>query len=65
MSCKDDPDKIRGKRGYIFFEEFGSFPHVKEIYNIVRYGVEEGNKVFGLIYLVGTSGNDENDFEGA
>lgn len=65
VSCKDDPDKIRGKRGYIFFEEFGSFPKVKEVYNIVRYGVEEGNKVFGLIYLVGTSGEDANDFEGA
>jgi len=65
VSSKDDEDKLRGKRGYIMFEEFGSFPHVKDIYNVVRYGVEEGNYVFGLIYLVGTAGNDENDFTGA
>ena len=65
VSSKDDEDKLRGKRGYILFEEFGSFPHVKDIYNVVRYGVEEGNYVFGLIYLVGTAGNDENDFTGA
>lgn len=65
VSSKDDESKLRGKRGYIFFEEFGSFPRVKAIYNIVRYGVEEGNYTFGLIYLVGTSGDDANDFEGA
>lgn len=65
VSSKDDESKLRGKRGYIFFEEFGSFPKVKDIYNIVRYGVEEGNYTFGLIYLVGTSGDDANDFEGA
>lgn len=65
VSSKDDESKLRGKRGYIFFEEFGSFPRVKDIYNIVRYGVEEGNYAFGLIYLVGTSGDDANDFEGA
>ena len=65
VSSKDDESKLRGKRGYIFFEEFGSFPRVRDIYNIVRYGVEEGNYTFGLIYLVGTSGDDANDFEGA
>lgn len=65
VSSKDDEDKLRGKRGYVFFEEFGSFPKVLGIYNVVRYGVEEGDYVFGLIYLVGTSGNDENDFSGA
>lgn len=65
VSSKDDESKLRGKRGYIFFEEFGSFPKVRDIYNIVRYGVEEGNYTFGLIYLVGTSGDDANDFEGA
>lgn len=65
VSSKDDESKLRGKRGYILFEEFGSFPKVSDIYNIVRYGVEEGNYTFGLIYLVGTSGDDANDFEGA
>ena len=65
VSVKDDQSKLRGKRGYILFEEFGSFPKVLETYNIVRYGVEEGNFTFGLIYLVGTSGDKNNDFEGA
>lgn len=65
VSSKDDESKLRGKRGYMLFEEFGSFPKVISIYNIVRYGVEEGNYVFGLIYLVGTAGDDASDFRGA
>lgn len=65
VSSKDDESKLRGKRGHILVEEFGSFPRVLTIFNIVRYGVEEGGYVFGLIYLVGTSGEDDNDFGGA
>lgn len=53
VSSKDDESKLRGKRGYILFEEFGSFPRLVDIYNIVRYGLEDGDFVFGLAYLVG------------
>ena len=65
VSSKDDEGKLRGKRGYILFEEMGSFPNLLTIYDTVRYGVEEGDFTFGLIYLVGTSAEDASDFESA
>lgn len=65
VSSKDDEDKLRGKRGYIFIEEMGSFPNLLSIYNTIRYGVEEGDLTFGLIYLVGTAAEDASDFSSA
>ena len=65
VSSKDDEGKLRGKRGYIFFEEMGSFPNLLSIYNTVRYGLEDGNAVFGLAYLVGTAAEDASDFSSA
>lgn len=65
VSSKDDEGKLRGKRGYILFEEMGSFSNLLSIYDTVRYGVEEGDYTFGLIYLVGTSAEDASDFESA
>lgn len=65
LSSKDDVSKIRGKRGYILFEEFGSFPNLIEIYNNVRDGMKEGKSVYGLAYLVGTAGDRDSDFHGA
>lgn len=64
VSVKDNEEKLRGKRGYILLEEIGSFPNVLGLYNTLRPGVEEGDIVFGLIYGVGTSGNDASDFQG-
>lgn len=65
VACKDDSDKLRGKRGYILFEEFGSFKNLVETYNTVRDSVEEAGIAFAMMYLVGTSGNKESDFQGA
>ena len=65
LSSKDDVSKIRGKRGYILFEEFGSFPNLIDIYNNVRDGMKEGAYVYGLAYLVGTAGDSDSDFHGA
>lgn len=65
VSSKDDESKLRGKRGYILFEEFGTFPRLIDIYNIVRSSTEEGDYVYGLIYLVGTAGDSNSDFAGA
>ena len=65
VSSKDDESKLRGKRGYILFEEMGSFPNLLSIYDTVRYGVEAGDITFGLIYLVGTAAEDASDFESA
>ena len=65
VSSKDDEGKLRGKRGYILFEEMGSFPNLLSIYDTVKYGVEEGDYTYGLIYLVGTAAEDASDFESA
>lgn len=65
LSSKDDVSKIRGKRGYILFEEFGSFPNLIEIYNNVKDGMREGSYVYGLAYLLGTAGDKDSDFHGA
>ena len=65
LSSKDDASKIRGKRGYILFEEFGSFPNLIDIYNNTRDGMKEGKYVYGLAYLVGTAGDKDSDFHGA
>lgn len=65
VSTKDNEGKLRGKRGYIFFEEFGSFPNLLQVYNNVRYSVEEGNSVFALLYLIGTAGDSKSDFYSA
>lgn len=65
VSSKDDENKLRGKRGYILFEEMGSFPNLLTIYDTVKYGVEEGDYTYGLIYLVGTAAEDASDFASA
>lgn len=62
VSCKDDEDKLRGKRGWILIEELGSFPKLKDTYNVVRRGVEDGDYAFGMIYMVGTSSDKDSSF---
>ena len=64
LSTRDDEGKIRGKRGYILFEEMGNFPNFKEVWNNVRDSVKEGNHVFSLLFAVGTAGDDASDFYG-
>ena len=65
VSSKDDSGKLRGKRGYIFFEEMGSFPNLLEVFDIVRQGMEEGDYTYGLAFLVGTAAEKESNFESA
>ena len=64
LSVKDDEGKIRGKRGFILFEEMGNYPNFKEVWDNVRDSVKEGNHVFSLLYAVGTAGDDASDFSG-
>lgn len=64
VSVKDDEGKIRGKRGFIFFEEMGNYVNFKEVWNNVRDSVKEGNHVFAQLVAVGTAGDDASDFSG-
>ena len=65
-SSNVDASKLRGSRGVLYiFEECGTFPNLLEVYNNLRYSVEEGNNVFGLLYLYGTTGDSDSDFSSA
>lgn len=65
VSAKDDPEKLRGKRGTILYEEMGSFKGLLSLYDITRRSVEDGGYAFALQYLVGTAAEDESDFSSA
>ena len=62
LSVKDDEGKIRGKRGFILFEEIGNYPNFKDVWDNVRDSVKNGEDVFSLLYGVGTAGDDASDF---
>ena len=50
VSSKDDESKLRGKRAAkILVEEFGSFPRLVDMYNVLIPSVQEGDIVFGQI----------------
>lgn len=61
----DEESKLRGKRGHIYCDEFGSFKGLAKQYNVWLPSVQEGDIVFGMIFLVGTAGDKESDFQGA
>lgn len=65
VSAKDDPEKLRGKRGWILFEEMGSFKGLLPLYDITRKSVEDGDYTFALMYLIGTAAENESDFSSA
>ena len=62
VSVKDDEGKIRGKRGFVFFEEMGNYPRFLGVWDNVRDSVKEGSHVFAQLYAVGTAGDKESDF---
>lgn len=66
VSSKDDESKLRGKRAAkILIEEFGTFPRLVDLYNVLLPSVQDGNIIFGQIYMLGTAGDNESDFAGA
>ena len=59
-----DEAKIRGSRGDLFlFEEAGSFPKLLDTYNNLIPSVKFGDEVYGQIFLYGTSGDSNSDFQ--
>jgi hypothetical protein len=63
ITSKDDESKLRGSRGVLYLlEEAGSFPRLLNLYQVLRPSVEDGNRVFGLIYGYGTAGDKDSDF---
>ncbi len=63
VTSKDDESKLRGSRGVLYLlEEAGTFKRLLSLYQVIRPSVEDGGKVFGMIYLYGTSADAESDF---
>jgi hypothetical protein len=65
IAVDNDPEKVRGKRGNLLWEEFGSFPNFIDTFNIAEYGMKEGGVQYGFSYALGTAGDDDSDFFGA
>ena len=65
VSAKDDPDKLRGKRGWVLFEEMGAFKGLLALYDTTRRGCEDGDYTFATMYLLGTANESESDFSSA
>lgn len=53
-----DPDNMRGKRGSIIYEEFGSFPNVDKAWEVAQSSVEEDGVVYDTMYGFGTGGDE-------
>ena len=65
VSAKDDSGKLRGKRGWILYEEMGNFKDLLSLYDVTRKSVEDGDYTFACQYLVGTANEKESDFTSA
>lgn len=63
VTLKDDPEKARGKRGYILWEEAGKFKGLESAWNIALKSVEQDGAVFGIMIAFGTGGLDKGNFE--
>lgn len=65
ISLKNNPDRIRGKRGkLILWEEAGMFKDILQAWQIARPGVEADDVAFGTMIAYGTGGSEGDDFRG-
>lgn len=63
ITIDGEPDKIRGKRGDILLEEFGSFPSIEQVWVVTEASVNEGGIVYGQRRGFGTGGDKNGNFE--
>jgi hypothetical protein len=66
VTCKDDPDKGRGKAGVLVaFEEVGIFPQLEKTWTVAEESVRQDDLVYGFLNGSGTGGSDGSNFESA
>lgn len=64
VTLKDNPDKARGKAGYLgIFEEGGKFPGLLKAWEVCKSSYEDGAFTVGTMIAFGTGGSKEGDFE--
>lgn len=64
VTLKNDPQKARGKRGNIKWEEVGAMTHFLTSWTIARPSVEDGGVAFAFMVAFGTGGEEMKDFMG-
>lgn len=65
VTTGDNINKLRGKRGRLMIlEEGGSYPNINKGWNILRPSMEDGNRTFGTMLLIGTGGEEGANFQG-
>jgi hypothetical protein len=65
VTTQGNPDHARGKRGTIYWDEWGLFPNLLKSWNVARESVEEGNYAHSQMIGGGTGGVEGADFAGA
>ena len=65
VTTQGNPDKARGKRGTVYWEEWGKFPNLLKSWEVARHSVEEGDVAFATMIGGGTGGVEGADFRGA
>lgn len=66
VTCKDDPDKGRGKAGkLVAFEEIGVFPQLEKTWTVAEESVKQGDLTYGFLLGNGTGGTEGADFSSA
>jgi hypothetical protein len=60
LPINNKPSNIRGKRGDIVYEEFGTFAGVAATWEVAQQGVEQDGAVFATQYGFGTGGDETN-----
>lgn len=65
VTTQGDPDKARGKRGPIWWDEWGKHPNLLKSWTLARESVEEGDFAHAVMIGGGTGGTESADFRGA
>jgi hypothetical protein len=65
VTTQGNPDHARGKRGPVYWDEWGLHPNLLKAWNVARESVEEGDFAHSQMIGGGTGGTENADFAGA
>lgn len=65
ITTQGNPEHARGKRGTIYYDEWGIFPNLLKTWNVARESVEEGDYAHSTMIGGGTGGTEGANFAGA
>jgi hypothetical protein len=65
VTTQGNPDHARGKRGIIYWDEWGLFPNLLKSWSVAQESVEEGGYAHSQMIGGGTGGVEGADFAGA